>query len=370
MFPPEIIEKILEQGKSTASHSWEYGTLFEAILEYENPKHSIFHHPFPDNTISTLHPENVKALQYVEPHIRLDSDTLCEGNGSSSDPASLGIPALLLSKTHPDYFNAASRQLHTLTHLTPRHPNGALSHRVSEVSLWADFVYMVPPFLAYYGVFTNDLALVQEAVRQCDLYQQLLATENGCWKHIVNAPGTDPKLKPDPGLWSTSNAWVVAGMARVLGTLRYSHFAAQTVGEQALLLRMVKRIVDGVVACDTDSSGLLRNYLDDDEWFGEVAGTALMAAAVLRLGALEGEMFGGDEYMRWAVRKGRAVEKCVDADTGVVAPVVNSLTEGQRNPLEGVNPEAQAFVVLLFAAWRDAVAAGKISTMERVEEGR
>jgi hypothetical protein len=47
------------------------------------------------------------------------------------------------------------------------------------------------------------------------------------------------------------------------------------------------------------------------------------------------------------------VKKCVDEETGIVAPVVNPTTDDQRTPLDGVSPEAQSFVVLLYAAWKD-----------------
>jgi rhamnogalacturonyl hydrolase YesR len=374
MLSQPLIEKVLTQAQSTASHSWEYGTVFEALLEYLYPEHSIFHTPFATGgQIPSLDAEENDALRYVKPFIRTDGSRLCEGNGmlfyirlicyrlyssenpcigSSSDPASLGIPALLLSKTHAGYFEAATRQLNDLLHNVPRHPNGAISHREAEASMWADFIYMVPPFFAYYGVFTGDSSLVREAVRQCELYRELLGTEKGVWKHIINAERTDPNLKTDPGLWSTSNAWAAAGMARVLATMQKSKFAAEIKVQQESVLRMIKEIVDGAIALDTDSTGLLRNYLDDESWFGEVAGTALLAATAFRAAVLDPQSFG-TKYTDWALRKLDVVGRFVDVETGIAAPVVNSLREGQRTPLDGVNPEGQAFVVLLYAAWRD-----------------
>jgi hypothetical protein len=69
--------------------------------------------------------------------------------------------------------------------------------------------------------------------------------------------------------------------------------------------------------------------------------------AVLEPGVFE------QRYTDWAMVKLEAVGRHIDEATGIAAPVVNSLNEGQRTPLEGVNPEGQAFVVLLYAAWRD-----------------
>ncbi|KAI4651672.1 uncharacterized protein J4E79_009153 [Alternaria viburni] len=197
---------------------------------------------------------------------------------------------------------------------------------------------MVPPAIAYHGVVTSDTGMVKESVQQCRLYCEVLGTSKGYWRHIANDEGTD-SVKSDDGAWCTSNAWAAAGMTRVLATLRKSQYQSETADEQSTLLDMTKDILDGAIEADTDASGLLRNYLDDETWFAEVAGTALMAATVFRIAVLEPGTFGERRHL--------------DEETGVAAPVVNSLKEGQRTPLNGINPEGQAFVVLLYAAWRD-----------------
>jgi len=70
----------------------------------------------------------------------------------------------------------------------PKTSDGAISHRVSQLQLWyvrvvlltcsektnkkrvlprrSDSVYMVPPFLAYYGLTTNNQSMLQEAYTQ------------------------------------------------------------------------------------------------------------------------------------------------------------------------------------------------------------
>ncbi|CAO2657044.1 Nn.00g058470.m01.CDS01 [Neocucurbitaria sp. VM-36] len=322
---PELIDKVLDQAIASASHSWEYGTIFEALLEYRSPEYSIFNTPSPSHPSPSRIPEDLPALEYAKRFIRVNSTTLCEGNGSSADPASLGIPALLLSNTDASYLEAASRQLYHLVYKVPRHPNGAISHREATASLWADFVYMVPPFLAYYGTCTND----------------------GAWRHIVNAEGMDARLKVDPGLWSTSNGWAAAGMARVLSTLRKSLFVNETRREQRVLVGIIKDILDAAVALDTDVSGLLRNYLDDETWFAETSGTVLLAATVFRVVVLEPEVFG-DTYSDWALRKLEVVRLCIDEKDGIVRPVVNSLKESQRTPLDGVIEELPVTSSLYF----------------------
>ena len=83
MIPEILIDKVLDKAQETASHSWEYGTVFEAILEYRSSQFTVFHDPFPGGEIPVLRVEDVEALQYVKPFIRTNSQRLCEGNGMS-----------------------------------------------------------------------------------------------------------------------------------------------------------------------------------------------------------------------------------------------------------------------------------------------
>ena len=57
---------------------------------------------------------------------------------------------------------------------------------------------MVPPFLAYYGVLTQNQTLVQAAYDQCRLYREYLVDDDagGMWKHIAMG-------RADNGHWTT-----------------------------------------------------------------------------------------------------------------------------------------------------------------------
>ena len=79
--------------------------------------------------------------------------------------------------------------------LTTRHVTVCCIHR-------SDFVYMVPPFLAYYGVTTQNISILQEAYTQISLYRKYLldTNANNLWKHIqLGSYGTDN------GHWSTGD---------------------------------------------------------------------------------------------------------------------------------------------------------------------
>ncbi len=59
-----------------ASHSWEFGTASEALLELYTPELSVFGTPFPI-------PKNPSspALDYAKRNISTDSDQLVDGDG-------------------------------------------------------------------------------------------------------------------------------------------------------------------------------------------------------------------------------------------------------------------------------------------------
>lgn len=122
------------------------------------------------------------------------------GDGAAGDPASIGVAVLLANWTGlqgADYAGAATAQMRYLMNSVPKTSDGAISHRVSEVQLWSDSTFMVPPFLAYYGVTTNNQSMVGEAYNQIKLYRNYLRDDSGAWKHILLGSFNDT------GIWST-----------------------------------------------------------------------------------------------------------------------------------------------------------------------
>ena len=215
---------------------------------------------------------------------------------------------------------------------------------------------MVPPFLAYAAIVKRDLSLIKEAVRQCQLYADILVSptssgSQGLWRHIAGAENEDP------GFWSTSNGWAAAGMVRVVKTTFHYNkiWPMQDLSpERKSLVTLIKGILDCAIE-DSKEDGLLRNYLDDPTWFADNAGTALLASVVYRM-APESRVFSltaDKKYVEWADASREAVLRHVDPATGEVAPVVNALKHDDRIPLPGGSSEAQSFVVLMEAAYRD-----------------
>jgi hypothetical protein len=250
--------------------------------------------------------------------------------------------------------SAAERQIDHLLTAVPRWSNGAISHREDYAELWADFVYMAPPALAYWAIQSANKTLLHVAIQQCLLYRDVLAVSpqqdpkaGGLWHHIKGPHNQDL------GVWSTGNAWAAAGMARVLATGRKSPWASALSSELDGLVAAIKHILDTAIALDDAEphEPLLRNYINDNTWFGELSGTTLLTATTYRLAKLEPKTFGNGNYVKWADTKRGDVVKKINSN-GLLSPVINPLNWRDRTPASA-SPEAQSFAVLMFAAYRD-----------------
>ncbi|KAF9554667.1 hypothetical protein CPC08DRAFT_744441 [Agrocybe pediades] len=394
------ILSVLQLAVSLPSHSWEFGTASEALLELFDAPFSVYGtQPFP---IPTLDPQDSPSLSYAQQKIVIDTppNGLSDGDGAVGDPASLGVSAMLLGQTDPTFLQAATAELEYVVGQAPRWSNGAISHRAQYAELWADFIYMAPPFLAYYGAGTNNASVLFEAVNQCLLYRDILIANttsdptmpispptthssdaSGLWTHIMGP------VNDDPGIWSTGNAWAAAGTMRVLATLiKAPGFLFTSHGSdtnQALingrltnawkrnaissLVGVITDILDGAmrVQADPEQDGLLRNYLDDATWFGETSGSTLLASVAYRLATLSSSSFppllsraSQQKYIAFAEGIRRALGEDHITSNGTATPAVNPLGWGDRNPYTAGSPEGQNFVILMYAAWRDCVRAG------------
>jgi rhamnogalacturonyl hydrolase YesR len=103
---------------------------------------------------------------------------------------------------------------------------------------------MAPPFIAYYGALQGGPegeTLLQTAYEQVKLYRDVLFDEDvGLWRHIALGYGTDSTH------WATGNAWAVAGMLRVLATIRGSAADGSMQNQQTDLIQWVRETLDGV----------------------------------------------------------------------------------------------------------------------------
>lgn len=341
-----------------SSHSWEYGIGSEAIMELLEPERTVFApEPFPADKIQKLPLKKPQGVMWMYRHIRTKGEpTLYADDYSVSDPAAMGVAAVMLGQRDFKTFQAAMRQKDYLLNDAKRYSNGAISHRVEVPELWSDGVSMVPPFLAFYAVAANDLDLMKEAVKQCELYREVLmidsGSKKGLWKHIVG-----PSDMADEGVWSTGAAWAAYGMVRVRATISGWRPSNETMSQELQNLdQWIGEILDGAIRTDDDESGLLRNYLGDSEWFAETSGTALLAAAAYRMAVLNPAVFAQAKYVDWAHEKRKAVLGRVD-DNGFAYPAANPLKHASKEPIKE-SSEGESFLLMLGSAWRDCVCAG------------
>ncbi|KAK0215147.1 Six-hairpin glycosidase-like protein [Armillaria fumosa] len=377
-----------------AQQSWELGTRQQTLLETQATVYSVFSDQslpppstVPDNMTDALLPVFSMAKQIVAN--RSTSNRNHTGaqplmsDGSAADPASNGVAVLIAGWTGQgnsdglNYTGAAKDQLDFLLNNVSRSSDGAISHRVSQTQLWSDFVYMVPPFLAYYGVLTENETLVSEAYNQIRVYRNNLrdTNANNLWQHVVlGSSGTDP------GHWSTGNGWAAAGMLRVYATIQKSQYESTFSSEMDDLISWTLEIQKAMYEA-VDNTHIFRNYVDNDSTFYDSASTALMAYTVYRLYTITGDT----TYIRRAERSRIALYASGSTSTfslslsststststapaststsgyehftsdGWLTPVVNPHSYG----VEGSeSAEAQAFVLLMQSAYQEWVADG------------
>ncbi|KAI0289496.1 Six-hairpin glycosidase [Russula brevipes] len=376
---PQKLGLVRQNAITISSHSWELGTLAEALTELESPQLSVFalgSIPPPPH-LGKGQARDVLSIseQYVYPSIpeafssrvvkpcanaALSATTcsvvahkppnslpLIDGDGQVGDPASIGVSVLLRNWTLPynasSPFSAAAKgQLDYLLYEAPRAPNGAISHRISEVQLWADFTYMAPPFIAYYGALqcgpTGD-SLLQVAYEQVKLYRDVLFDESvGLWRHIALGNSTDPTH------WGTGNGWAAAGALRVLATIQRSCEANSMKSQQDDLLRWVGETLDGVWKFQK-ANGTLLNYIDEPDSFSDTSSTALLAASTFRFASITGDR----RNIPAAIRALKLVRDSVDSQ-GWLLNMVDPLKFSAPSGPGDHSPEGQSFVLLLEAA--------------------
>ncbi len=136
-------------------------------------------------------------------------------------------------------------------------------------------------------------------------------------------------------------------MLRVHATIAHSEFANTFKGEQRDLIKWVSEIQDAMYLLLDGSSSLFHNYATDTSSFLDGASSALLAASVYRIALLGGVYHNlpNAEKTRKAISGGNHF----DGD-GWLTPVVNPNNVGNQGEK---SPEAQAFVLMMQAAYND-----------------
>ncbi|KAG9073561.1 hypothetical protein FS749_014994 [Ceratobasidium sp. UAMH 11750] len=354
--------------------SWEQGTGSDAIAELDYPEYSVY--GFDDSMKPYSYPCPASArkrdprfvIQFglsaavrQSPDGRLSQQINDGQDGAALDGASSGLAVLigsLYKNAHSEYLAVAARkQLDYLLSTAPRTSTGAISHRATSKSYWADGVYMGFPFIAAYGAVTRNQTLLQVAYDQCRLYRDALRIPGpGIWAHIYN---DDKQSFDDKGLWATGNAWAAKGILNVATIIEKAQIGNMST-QVSDLKSWVGEILNGTFS-RLDSDNLVPNYMDNSgngkDTFGDAAASAMLSATAFRAATFWPLEFS--QYVDSANKIKDSVISKID-DLGLLTPIVDPLSWHQVGIL---GTESQAFGVMMYAAWRDwakSVAAGRL----------
>ncbi|KIM83914.1 hypothetical protein PILCRDRAFT_68878 [Piloderma croceum F 1598] len=357
--PPGLDDATVSQVRANllqvASASWELGTAAEALTELSWPALSVFRStafPPPTQLNASLNASDV--LQIASETVQnkpFDSMALVANDSAVGDPASIGNAVLLANWTRTDLSDtsfsfAAGQQLDYLLNYAPRSAEGAISQRWDQVQLWADFIYMAPPFIAYFAITQGGggaLLLLQAAYDQCRLYRdQLFDSDVSLWRHVALGTWQDNLH------WATGNGWAAAGMLRVMETMNNSAYANQLVAQTSNMTSWINEIMTGVWTYQQQESGALLNILDDPTSFVDSSSTALLSSVAYRMATLT----NNNTYVTSANKALSFVSQNINAN-GWLQNTVDPYTFWTPTAANGSSAEGQAFVLLMHAAWRD-----------------
>ncbi|MBW0493345.1 hypothetical protein O181_033060 [Austropuccinia psidii MF-1] len=372
-FEPTI-KLVYETLNRVANHSWEWGTQTQVILEGFYPSLSVYstNHMLPLSTQDgRLSSPNtlLKLLDRILANRNKTALPIIDGDGAAGDPASLGVAVMIAAATtsgsiSKNYQMLADNQMKWLLNYVPRSPRGALSHRNSELQFWSDFIYMAPPFIAYYGAWSSNATLLRFAYDQARLYRGTLQDPNHklwIWNHILKGA-----LKIDyTPVFITRNGWAAAGMMRIYATfhnIRNKELRKQTQVWRENLAHWAAEIIIGAYEFQDPETGLLPNYLasnDTKHNYTECSGTAIIASAAYRLISLNSSYTSILPMSQIEKARVALLTKYTNPRTGAVAPVVDPLDWNSPKAFNGskpetgfVSPEGQAFVLLLHESWK------------------
>lgn len=173
------------------------------------------------------------------------------------------------------YQKAAQKMLTYLMEKAPRTDRGIICHNeisfeegYSAFQIWADAVYMAPPFLAVMGK-------TEEALRQIEgCFSYLQDKETGLLYHIYDA-GTERFVRKK--LWATGSSWSLLGIARVIE-------CAKQQGKTEIASKLISHgntLLDNMLKYQLED-GRFHDILDEDDSFAEGTAAMMMAAYIYR----------------------------------------------------------------------------------------
>lgn len=315
--------------------TWQKAPAISGVLAWDEPRSVAVVTRWIDRAVETQTSAGLLNYSDVEEYGAGHAATLTPTAGLS---ASLGFPLLQVYERTREarYLDAAHRQWQALVD-APRTSEGGIWSRHEAPELWIDWVYMICPFMAKYGLAAGNRDAIDEAFRQFEVHvRHLVDPHTGLARHAWREL---PDSFPQSTLWARGNGWLVVGAA-MLWDIAPDHPGTLAMTEVArrALMAMAER---------QDRSGYLRHILDDPRAKLESSATLMLAYALARAvahGVLD------KSWLDAALRGVRAVAGEVDAD-GAVGGV--AVPPGGPGVPFGTTPFGQGFFLLAAHALRD-----------------
>lgn len=261
-------------------------------------------------------------------------------NIAVTDPAASGEVVLRAYELTGDSFykSAADKMLKYLLERAPKTSEGIIYHNeisfhqgYSPNQIWADAIYMAPPFIAAMGY-------VEEACRQIEgCFHYLYLPDKKLLCHIYDV-GTKRFVRKK--VWATGNGWALMGIARVIDIAVEK---GKTELAQALR-RLGISLLEGMVEHQLPD-GRFHDILDENETFIDGTAAMMMASFIYR-GCSRSWL--SEEYIERAELVTETMENYVD-EFGIIHGVC-----GCPDFLnEGTSAESMASYIMMHS-WRDS----------------
>lgn len=295
-------------------YSWEQGTAMQAFLEAGD--------------MDMVIPMAFEAVY------RSISDGRVAQIGESpavTDPCSAGEGILEAYRVTQDETlkKGLENLLHWAIEEAPRSKKGVVYHVDNAPEIWADSMYMLPPFLAAAGEY-------EESLKQIYGYLDVLMDPETHLIHHMWDEGRKEFIRKD--FWGTGGGWTIAGIARVIDALPEDY-----ADDKKKLVEINKAILDAMLVYMRED-GLFHDVLDEPSAFVETNCSQMLAYTIYR-GVKSGWL--SDDYLE-AANKMRAAANAMVDTYGRVKGACGAPTFDKS----GESPEANAFYILMETAAR------------------